>query len=189
MLSWEQVKLMVANDEIGYFYRSEESRLKYMRLRVKCQEEGITLYQNLVVHSLGWYTPTKGVPLGSNGLPDDRNLIVHELNPVLFADPTDYKFLVNEYGYDFPKNLIHLCIWFKNFMKPDPKSRIGDISPETKVIVEIGLWRLLEPIGVKRDQYVWFKNWTLLQSIRMLSHVHVVILDLPQDQLDQILSL
>ncbi|KAG7193081.1 uncharacterized protein KQ657_001198 [Scheffersomyces spartinae] len=189
MLLWEQIKLMVEKDEIGYFYRSEESKLKYYKLKEKCQKEGITLYQNLVVHSLNWYTHKEGVPLGKNGLPDDKDIIVKELNPTLFADPSDYKFLVNEYGYDFPKNLIHLCLWFKNFMVPDPKSDVGDISIETKHVIERGLQNLLEPVGVKRDQYVWFKNWAALQSIRLLSHVHVVIVDLTSEQLAQILAL
>ncbi len=34
------------------------------------------------------------------------------------------------------------------------------------------------------DRVLWFRNWTGLQSVRGLEHVHVLVRDAPMDLLD-----
>lgn len=35
-----------------------------------------------------------------------------------------------------------------------------------------------------RERVLWFRNWTGLQSVRGLEHVHVLVRDAPRDLLD-----
>ncbi len=36
-----------------------------------------------------------------------------------------------------------------------------------------------------REKVQWFKNWTALQSVPGLEHVHVLVRDVPQDIIDE----
>jgi hypothetical protein len=38
------------------------------------------------------------------------------------------------------------------------------------------------------DRVLWFKNWTGLQSVRGVEHVHVLVRDVERDKLDGIVE-
>ena len=71
----------------------------------------------------------------------------------------------------------------------------GYLTPDSIALVEDFVQRtFVEPLssyGSKehvsdrpRDRVLWFRNWTGLQSVRGLEHVHVLIRDAPKDLLD-----
>lgn len=61
-------------------------------------------------------------------------------------------------------------------MLPDPNSEIGDIDDDTKRIIEKYVCKtFVDYVGLSRDQIIWWKNYTKIQSIKAIPHVHVLV--------------
>lgn len=117
---------------------------------------------------------------------------------VPYTDPTDYKILLNDWPYGFTLDVTHIVVWSKVRIpeqKPD-----GYLTPESTALVEAFVRRtFVEPpssyrvkLGVAgdfdagmKDCVLWFRNWTGLQSVRGLEHVHVLVRDAPKILLDR----
>ena len=110
-----------------------------------------------------------------------------------FADARDYRILLNDWPYGLAPGIIHIVVWLKVRLPVDmsPESeRVGDLTPEGRRMVdEFVRGKFERDLGVVGlDGVVWFKNWTGLQSVRGLEHVHVLVRDVPREKLDGILE-
>ena len=114
-----------------------------------------------------------------------------------FTDPSDYKILLNDWPYGFTSDVTHIVVWSK-IPIPEQKPE-GHLTPETDALIERYVQRtFLEPLRSARskeniagnssdhqhDRVLWFRNWTGLQSVRGLEHIHVLVRDAPRDLLD-----
>ena len=102
-------------------------------------------------------------------------------NPVPFADPADYKILLNDWPYGLAPGVKHLIVWLKTRLESEPTR--GDMTPKSRQQVE----DFVQEIFVNRvkhlpgepEKVMWFKNWTALQSVPGMEHVHVLVRDVP----------
>lgn len=107
----------------------------------------------------------------------------HDQTP--FADPRDYKILRNDWPYGVTPGIVHLCIWVKNYIPVKPEN--GEVTPESYAMIDSFVKRtFVEPlekasIPDAKEKVQWFKNWTALQSVRALEHVHVLLRDVPEE--------
>ena len=114
-----------------------------------------------------------------------------------FTDPNDYKILLNDWPYGFTSDVTHIVVWSK-IRIPEQKPE-GYLTPESVIRVEAFVQRtFVEPLnsyqlkpGVDGDsaagdeRVLWFRNWTGLQSVRGLEHVHVLVRNAPKFLLDR----
>lgn len=117
-------------------------------------------------------------------------------NTIPFTDPSDYKILLNDWPYGFTADVTHIVVWSKVRI-PEQKSE-GYLTPESIALVEgfvqrtfvelLGSYRSKQGVAGASDpankRVLWFRNWTGLQSVRGLEHVHVLVRDAPKDLLD-----
>ena len=115
---------------------------------------------------------------------------------VPFTDPSDYKILRNDWPYGFTPDVTHIVVWSKVRI-PEQKPE-GYLTPESVAMVERFVQRtfvdplssywskedVAEDANTRHDRVLWFRNWTGLQSVRGLEHVHVLIRNAPKDVLD-----
>jgi hypothetical protein len=104
-------------------------------------------------------------------------------NPVPFADPADYRILVNDWPYGLAPGIRHLIVWLKTRLQSEPTK--GDMTAESRRQVEDFIQskfidRVCDLPGPE-EKVIWFKNWTALQSVPGMEHVHVLVRDVPQD--------
>ena len=99
---------------------------------------------------------------------------------VPFADPNDFLILRNDWPYGLETDITHLVVWLKNRIPTE--SATGDLTAESRSVVE----EFVQKAFVSRlgndsaaSSVMWFKNWTALQSIRGIDHVHVLIRNMP----------
>lgn len=108
-------------------------------------------------------------------------------NPTPFADPDDYKILKNDWPYGLAEGIVHICVWLKTPISVTPDT--GDLTERSREIVgafveRVFVGRLREVFGEEaRERALWFKNWTGLQSVRGIDHVHVLVRDAPEQVL------
>lgn len=103
-------------------------------------------------------------------------------NTVPFADPADYKILRNDwpYGYDDP-GITHIIVWLKNRLESEPTR--GDMTPKSRLQVEDFVQKTfvnrVKGLPGHEEKVMWFRNWTALQSIPGIEHIHIFVRDVP----------
>ena len=104
---------------------------------------------------------------------------------VPFADPSDYKVLINDWPYGTEPGIIHMVVWTRTFIPTTPEK--GDLTDQSRQQIRDFVQRYfvdeLGPGG--EDKVVWFKNWVALQSVRALEHFHVMVREVDDDILEK----
>lgn len=106
----------------------------------------------------------------------------------LLGDPEDIRIVENKFPYYFEPDVSHLLVWTKLAIESDPSSDKGDISTYTKHLIDKYICKtFVDALGIPRENILWFRNWHGLQSIRELSHIHVLIKGLTPEQKTQLI--
>lgn len=187
-IGWDELRRLVEQNEIESMRRDPKVLEKYRAYKERLQQTNQSLFSHLVINELRWADPEilkevadiEELPKKLNLKPKDRRLL---------ANADDIKILMNDFPYYFDANLTHLCIWTKVDIKSDPSSEKGDISPKTRLIIERYVNKtFVEYLGISKDRILWFRNWSALQSVKNLSHIHVVIRDISDEQLAKVVK-
>ena len=80
-------------------------------------------------------------------------------------------------------DITHIVVWSKTPIPVDPKT--GDVTDESRRLIQ----KFVERTFVKRlhgdeARVMWFKNWVQLQSVRALEHIHVLVRDATNEDLE-----
>lgn len=104
-----------------------------------------------------------------------------------FAERSDYRILVNDWPYGLVPGIKHICVWLKVRL---PLREDGDLADDGKEMVEAFVDKtFVKGLGVEgQDRVQWFKNWAGLQSVRGIEHIHVLLRDVDEVQLENIVE-
>ncbi|KAL9054396.1 MAG: hypothetical protein Q9206_003559, partial [Seirophora lacunosa] len=108
-------------------------------------------------------------------------------NPVPFADARDYRILRNDWPYGVEKDIAHLIVWLKNRLDVQDDNN-GDLTEEARAQVQAFVDRVfIQTLGgeTERERVIWFRNWTGLQSVQGIEHVHVLVLGAGEELLEE----
>lgn len=104
------------------------------------------------------------------------------ISPLPFENEQDFKILPNDWPYGMEPGIVHIVVWLKNRLETEPER--GDMTPTSrKQIEDFVQERFVEKVRAlpgTREKVQWFKNWTTLQSVPGLEHVHVLVRDVPE---------
>jgi hypothetical protein len=124
---------------------------------------------------LHWTTsPPETCPPGSLFVPS---------NSTPLTDPQDYKVLLNDWPYGLASGIRHLIIWIKHRLPADQQK--GDLTETGRDLVDNFVKRrFVERLG--ESNVLWFRNWTGLQSVRAVEHVHVLVRNVDEAAVNEI---
>ncbi|VUC37564.1 unnamed protein product [Clonostachys rosea] len=167
---WEGLRKIIDANDLAAFKRTPSDLRRYMvwTRDIKAKYGSMTAYilANRLPKTWGSapFTPTSVVP---------------------FADPSDYKVLLNDWPYALEPGITHLVVWSRTPIPVD--SDKGDLTPESRALIQEFVQKhfvdALGPGG--KDQVLWFKNWVSLQSVRALEHFHILVRDVDDDTLEK----
>ena len=110
-------------------------------------------------------------------------------SPIPFANPSDYRILLNDWPYGITQDVTHLIVWSK--VRLSVQKLEGYLTPESAALVK----EFVQKTFVERftasgepnapERVLWFRNWTGLQSVRGLEHVHVLVRNARNDLLEE----
>lgn len=181
--SWPEVQDIVAANVLEAFARSKPANDKYLAFKKHLRMQGTTVFRYLLTHTLKWRLEEEVKDL------KDSEITVTESGSPLFSNASDLKVVMNDFPYYFRDDVAHLCVWTKRPILADPESPRGDISAETRALIERYVRKtFVEALGIPRDRLVWFRNWDAIQSVREISHIHVVVKGMTQEQLSAVLG-
>lgn len=171
-LTWENVVSIVKSYNLDKLGRSVDQLQKYHDFKDKLASEGVDITTNLLINALHWLPETTDHSISG---PEAVSRI-HCQDPRSFCNPNDVTITVNDFPYFIKERTLHLLVWVKFPMLPDPTSVIGDISTATKAIIQkyIDL-TFHDYLKVPENDLIWWKNYTIIQSIKTIPHIHVLI--------------
>ncbi|KAF4162738.1 hypothetical protein CNMCM6936_001714 [Aspergillus lentulus] len=174
-----------ARNDLGALKRKPSDLFRYLSWSrdTKAQYGSITNF--ICKRRLGWHLPEPAGTSDSSGTAvADSEPVFPYNNPIPFADPSDYKILRNDWPYGLAPGIAHLCVWLRT---PVPvQEHGGDLTHESRALIEEFVQRTFvdrlarEGYSNPEDRVLWFKNWTALQSVRSLEHIHVLVRDVPE---------
>lgn len=181
--TWQEIQDIIENNELELFARSKSQIEKYHDFKKHLISQGTTVFKHLVANSLHWCDEAEIA-----GIPDSQ-VTIKRSDSGLFENADDLKIIHNDFPYYLEDNITHLCVWSKQPIKSDPSSALGDMSPETRAIVERYVrHKFVTQLGIPREDLVWFRNWEALQSVKEISHIHVLIRNMTPQQLEAALA-
>ncbi|KAK4985972.1 hypothetical protein LTR66_008020 [Elasticomyces elasticus] len=183
-LRWDDLKDIIGRNDLEGLKRRPSDLRRYLAWSTATKEEYGSMTNFVLKNRLHW------TPLPSTGASEGPKFAFK--NPTPFADPDDFRILINDWPYGLAPGIVHLCIWTKTPIAVD--ERTGDLTKEARGLVERFVTRTFaEPLtrgeGDERERVLWFKNWVALQSVRGVDHVHVLVRDPPLDVLERWISL
>ncbi|SMN21219.1 similar to Saccharomyces cerevisiae YPL067C Putative protein of unknown function [Maudiozyma saulgeensis] len=180
-ITWKDVQEYINSGELYKLRRSKDETIKYRAHKELLKKENISIIDH-ILHKLNWNLDNLE-DLNATKFPNDNDKL-----KACFSDKDYFKLLPNDFPYMFEPNIIHLLVWSKirlpiylddhtevsmekhndvlPTMNPEMKDKINKFLMKT-LQKKLGL----EPI----KDYVWFINYTSLQSIRAISHIHLLI--------------
>ena len=178
VFSWADIKEIIASNRLELIRRKPSERLVY---KAWCKDivaayGSITAY--MCAERLQW------TPLPSSCAESGPVFDVVDSTP--FGNAGDFKILRNDWPYgSFEPDIIHLIVWSKPRIPTHPET--GLMTPESRVLIDA----FVHTTFVKRleqenldinaaEKVMWFKNWSALQSVRGLEHIHVLVKDVPK---------
>lgn len=183
-LTWPQIKELVLTNRLESFARSLDEARKYRSVKEELAKSHKSLYKRLLCLQLGW-APKEWYEDPS--VTDDID--IKPKSSLLFHDSDDVKIVPNDFPYNFEASVTHLLAWTKVPIEGDPLDPNEDISPKTRALIDLYVQKtFVEYLGVSREDVVWFRNWRALQSVRQLSHIHVLINGLSKEKLNEVLN-
>ncbi|KAF2398058.1 hypothetical protein EJ06DRAFT_532421 [Trichodelitschia bisporula] len=179
-LTWDDLKSIIANNDLDLLTRLPSQLCAYMEWGAAMKQEYGSMTNHLLKTRLHW----EPLPPASPSDPPVFNV----RDPTPFRHRDDYLILRNNWPYGLAPGIKHLVIWLKPRLPVDEE--IGAITEEGRKMVEDFLAReVIAKLGIKgQDRILWFKNWTVRQSIRGVEHVHLLLRDVDEANLAVILD-
>lgn len=179
--NWEDLKGIIAANDLAILKRKPSDLQRYIKWTNQTKDTYGSITAFILNERLHWETS----PTSSGGGPSFQCN-----NTVPFTDPNDYKILLNDWPYGFTPDVTHIVVWSKVRI-PEQKPE-GYLTSDSVALVEGFVQRTFidrlssnrAKAGHHHDRVLWFRNWTGLQSVRALEHVHVLVRDAPQDLLN-----
>ncbi|ETI20437.1 hypothetical protein G647_08472 [Cladophialophora carrionii CBS 160.54] len=171
--TWDELKQIIAEHNLSVLKRRPSDLRRYMKWSAETKAAYGSVPNFVMKERLKWD------PLPSS----QRGPNFEVRNPVPFADPADYKILVNDWPYGLAPGIKHIIVWLKGRLESEPTR--GDMTPKSRQQVEDFIQSKfidrVKNLPGEQEKVIWFKNWTALQSVPGMEHVHVLVRDVPEE--------
>ena len=183
--SWSDLQKIIAENNLSVLKRKPSDLKRYMAWSHATKSKYGSIPEYIMQQRLHW------TPLPESTTKTGPKFSVKNTTP--FADDADYTILPNDWPYGLEPGIHHLVVWTKNRLESEPTR--GDVTPNSqRQIEDFVQWKFVDRIaelqkqGIisgsnPKDKVQWFKNWTALQSVPGMEHIHVLLRDIPTDLL------
>ncbi|KAF7513205.1 hypothetical protein GJ744_010601 [Endocarpon pusillum] len=177
--TWEDLKTIIANNDLHLLKRKPSDLRRYLKWSRDIKASYGSIPNYIMLKRLKW------TPLPTSTPQSGPQFAVND--PLPFADKRDFKILPNDWPYGMEPGIRHIVVWLKNRLETEPGR--GDMTQRSrKQIEEFVQRRFVDRVaGLEgsREKIQWFKNWTALQSVPGLEHVHVLVRDVPEEVIEE----
>lgn len=182
VITWDEVSNYIKTKELYKLRRSKEETQRYHKHKDDLKSKKITILQ-YILNKLNWNESE------IDQLNDLKYATDQQRLHIIFTKRDLYKTSINDFPYYYEPNVMHLLIWSKIKlpiylndttdidMFDSQNNNFPDMNPACATIIDNFLKQTLtDKYGLKLGKdYLWFVNYSNLQSIKAISHIHVLI--------------
>lgn len=173
---------MLESQRLELLARTPSDLAEYNRCKTVYKEKYGGTLQYVLRKKLGWI-PDVDDP---SYFQDDLSTKLKPVSNTFLGDKHDVRILYNDFSYAVEDGIDHVVVWSKT---PSPKADDGYISNAAKALIEhYVVETFIKELGMKKEDILWFRNTTALQSIRALEHFHVLLRNPPVEKLNQLIG-
>lgn len=194
-ITWNQINNFIETKELYKLRRSKEETVKYHKHKDFLKSQNVSIL-DYILNKLDW----------TESEIDQLNNLQYATNQqrlkIIFTQNDLFKATINDFPYFYDKYIIHLLIWSKvkipiyvndttdiDMFDTHSQNEFPKMNPSTKKKVENFLEKTLSKYDLKYvKDYNWFINYSNLQSVKAVSHVHLLIDCRSQEKMDFFLS-
>ncbi|KAH3686687.1 hypothetical protein WICPIJ_002331 [Wickerhamomyces pijperi] len=159
-MTWDKAKELIDTKHLELLYRSHATTQRYREYKRQLESQGDTVVKYIIRERLQWSSPSEIKPQSDQ----------------LFHNASDFKIIKNDFPYNYTDDISHFCVWSKLTIVSDPQSEIGDVTSHVKAVIDRYVQKtFVEHLGLQQCDVMWFRNYPILQSVKELSHIHVLI--------------
>ncbi|KAL8801885.1 MAG: hypothetical protein Q9182_004174 [Xanthomendoza sp. 2 TL-2023] len=178
-LSWGTLKAIIARNDLESLRRWPSDLKRYLKWTRDTKAVYGTITDYLCHERLHWQPLPKQDP--------HEGPSFHVQDPIPFRDARDYKILYNDWPYGMAPDITHIVVWMKTSFDVEPAD--GELLPKSRQSIEDFVQHTfiarLQREGNAEDRVMWFRNWTGLQSVRGIDHIHILVRHVPQEIMDE----
>lgn len=171
VMEWDRARALIRSGRLEQLVRSEDVTRRY---REHKEALGSVDVSDFVLDRLQW----SGKEL--EYLNEKKYRSVEEKISVALSSQSLYKLSWNDFPYDFPANVYHLLVWSKIILPlyendDSEGNRARQVPHMHDRIEEFFRLTLQDRLHIPQGDYCWFVNYSSLQSIKKISHIHLLI--------------
>ncbi|CCK67891.1 Htc1p KNAG_0A02020 [Huiozyma naganishii CBS 8797] len=181
-ITWGEIKQIIGSRQLHKLRRSKDEALKYQAHKDNLAAKHVSMPEYLLNHH--HWDAAELAELNEEKYPTDEQKTEH-----LFEDNSLYKVTKNDFPYFYELSVLHLLVWSKIEMPVyandntanDTSFTITNKFPDANEAVVNRIDQFLaktlhSKYGMEKGRdYVWFVNYSHLQSVRAISHLHLLI--------------
>lgn len=174
---WHDVLDCIQNGKLELFVRKPEVTEQYRKHKENLKG---TSLDDFILKQLNW-NADELVKLNREDYATDESKLER-----CFQSRELYQVMKNDFPYDFDSNIYHLVLWSKirlplynetlTAQVDSHGNNIPVMNRATHDKIDAFLkYNLCDRLGVSGDNYCWFINYSSLQSIKSISHLHLLL--------------
>lgn len=194
-ITWEEINDFIATKELYKLRRSKEETIKYHKHKDFLKSQKVTIL-DYIFNRLEW----------SESELEQLNNLQYATNQqrlkIIFTKDDLFKVTINDFPYYYDKHIIHLLIWSKvkipiylddttdiDMFDTHSQNKFPETNLSTKAKIDKFLAKTLSKYGLEPiNDYNWFINYSNLQSVKAVSHIHLLVNCRSQDKAEFFLS-
>ncbi|KAK4464825.1 hypothetical protein QBC42DRAFT_170214 [Cladorrhinum samala] len=153
--TWAVVLQKVAQNRLELFQRKPSDLRRYIGFTWKLRRDYGSVMNFILSERLRWELPI--VPKGEKP----------------FELEEDIKVLRNDWPYGIDQRIVHLVIWTKFPLVEDPAT--GDLTDQARGEIDEYVRKKFGCLD--QNKVAWFRNWSVLKSVKSVEHFHVMLFD------------
>ncbi|KAI9734241.1 MAG: hypothetical protein M1834_002345 [Cirrosporium novae-zelandiae] len=131
---WAETKLMIYTKRYDMFHRVPSDLRRYLKFKYDVMKKYGSVENYMIKERLHWENDLK--PKGK----------------VAFAEPSDYKIIINDWPYGLAEKIVHLTVWTKFKLTINPDTLIpDDLSPQVKRVIDRFVAKTFPSTAPKKD--------------------------------------
>ncbi|KPI39291.1 N-acetylglucosamine-induced protein 1 [Cyphellophora attinorum] len=177
--SWDELKEIISTNRLDILKRKPSELRRYLKWSTETKAQYGSVPNYVMEERLKWN------PLPSTTPETGPKFSVQDPTP--FANSEDYRIMPNDWPYGMEDGIRHLIVWLKGRVETEPSR--GDMTPKSRQQIQHFVQKTfidrVEGLPGPAEKVMWFKNWTALQSVPGMEHIHVLVRDVPQEIIDE----
>ncbi|KAF3802350.1 hypothetical protein GCG54_00003811 [Colletotrichum gloeosporioides] len=168
--TWDELQNVIAAGDMGHLRRAPQEQRRYILWLAEIANNHGSSLSFVCSERLHWPQP------------------IVARSALLFAHAEDWKIIWNDWPYHMADGIMHLVLWTKSKIPLDAETGLPT-ADAAGLIHNLIDYALGKPLGCYMNENIlWFKQKAAWQSVKALDHIHIMMRNVQQNQVEKVIG-